>query len=176
MKLFAVYVGGRAKGANIEVHDMRFIVAETIGKTYAALRRQWWGLPETLHLDAWAELSQADGYAVTLKPEPSTGAEKLYYVNLGGYEHGNFTELHHNMFVVAESEQKAKRKALAQVRHWDAPHKDDLYEAEECFCLNDVLGDVAAGQGLHIHLQHNGGDAYPPFECRYVKIGKAIKD
>jgi Domain of Unknown Function (DUF1543) len=40
MKLFAIYVGGELEGANIELHDMRFIVAPSIADTYEELRRQ----------------------------------------------------------------------------------------------------------------------------------------
>ena len=94
MKLFAIYIGGEFKGAHIELHDMRFIIAEKIEDTYEELRRQWWGIPESLHLDCWAEVMYADGYSVTLKPEPSNAAHKLYYINLGGYDSEHFSELH----------------------------------------------------------------------------------
>jgi hypothetical protein len=39
VKLFAIYVGGELEGANIELHDMRFVVAPSIGETYDELRR-----------------------------------------------------------------------------------------------------------------------------------------
>jgi hypothetical protein len=41
MKLFAIYVGGEAVGANIEVHDMRFVAATSLEDTYEELKRQW---------------------------------------------------------------------------------------------------------------------------------------
>lgn len=40
MKLFAIYIGGEHPGANIEVHDMRFLVAPTIEATKDALLAQ----------------------------------------------------------------------------------------------------------------------------------------
>lgn len=57
MKLFAIYIGGEHPRANIEVHDMRFVVASTLEGTYEALRAQWWGRPGTLHIDCWSEIS-----------------------------------------------------------------------------------------------------------------------
>ena len=33
-KLFAVYLGGRAPKANIELHDVVFVVGESIEQTY----------------------------------------------------------------------------------------------------------------------------------------------
>ena len=110
MKLFAVYIGGDIKGANIELHDMRFVLADSIESSYDEVRRQWWGTPSSLHIDCWCELSRADGYRILLKPEPSTDTKKLYYVNVGGYDGKEFAELHKNIFVVEETESKAKVK------------------------------------------------------------------
>ena len=167
MKLFAVYVGGEAPGANIELHDMRFVVAETIEQTYDELRRQWWGTPKSLHLDAWVALTRADGHHISLEREPQDSSLKFYYVNVGGYEVGKFTELHENLFVVAESEQKAKVRALKQVKHWDSFHKDDLYEAEQCYDLAAMLDDR-----WHIHLTAGAPEGLPEVTGRYMKIGR----
>lgn len=168
-KLFAIYIGGRLEQAHIELHDMRFIVAERIEATYPELRRQWWGIPKTLHIDCWAELTHADGYRIRLKSEPSSGAERLYYVNLGGYTEKEFTELHKNSFVVAETPGKAKIKALKTIRHWDAPHKDDLHQIDDVFCLNLPVCE----QSLHIHLEKIDDDSPPAFTCYYNPIGKS---
>ena len=168
MKLFAVYVGGDIKGANIELHDMRFVIGASIGQTYDELRQQWWGTPSSLHVDCWAELNHADGYAIHLKKEPFIGPEKLFYVNLGGYEEDEFTEMHKNMFVVAETEAKAKIRALKTVRHWRAFHKDDIYQADQAFSLNSQ----AREHGLYIHLEKTDEDTPLSFVCNYTKIGR----
>lgn len=169
MKLFAIYIGGEYPGANIEVHDVRFAVAQRIEDTYPALREQWWGVPRSLHIDCWAEVIEADGYAISLKDEPYDGPEKLYFVNLGGYEPGEFAERHRNIFVVAESESKAKYKAVKTVKTWTDPHKDDLYEAEHAFCLSDG----PAGERLFVHLTPIAGQGQPAFTCKYIPIRKA---
>ncbi len=113
MKLFAIYIGGEMAGANIELHDMRFVAAPTITDTYDALRRQWWGTPGSLHIDCWAEIDHADGYDIVLKTEPFEGPERLYYVNLGGYVPGEFLERHRNLFIVADTVARAKSHAVA---------------------------------------------------------------
>lgn len=168
MKLFAIYVGGELKGANIELHDMRFVVADTIAGTYEELRRQWWGIPSSLHIDCCAEIDNADGYDVTLSPEPFTGPQKLYYVNLGGYEPSEFLEKHKNVFVVAETVAEAKARAIKTVKHWVAPHRDEMYEAEQVFCLNESGRE----QFLHIHLTRNAEMKAPAFTCDYKPIAK----
>lgn len=165
MKLFAIYIGGEHPGAHIEVHDVRFVVAETIKDTYAQLRTEWWGTPGTLHIDCWAEILHADGYDVALRPEPATTSEKLWFVNLGGYDGRDFAEQHKNMFVVATSVKDAKAKALASIADWKDAHRDDIYEAELAFALDGKIGDR-----LHIHLTP-AKDARPPkFVCRYTPL------
>jgi len=89
------YVGGRCKNSNIELHDVRFSVGETIDACYDDLRRQWWGDPESLHLDCWGAVDQADGFDVEVTTE-ATGAdgESLFFVNMGGYDPGAFAAGH----------------------------------------------------------------------------------
>jgi len=169
MKLFAIYIGGEHPRANIEVHDMRFIVAPSLEETHDALRSEWWGRPGSLHIDCWAEITQADGYEVSLSPQPFEGAEALYYVNLGGYDGVDFAESHRNVFVVADTLAHAKSRAIRRAKGWDAPHRDDMYEAEQAFSLNDA----ALEQKLHIHLTPVIGAGDPPFFCDYMPIRAA---
>lgn len=166
MKLFAIYIGGEHPKANIEIHDMRFVVAPSLEDSYAELRRQWWGTPGTLHIDCWAELDHADGYDVALKPEPFAGPERLYYVNLGGYDTADFSEKHKNVFVVAPTLAAAKTRAIKAAQGWEALHRDDMYEAEQAFALNDAV----AGQKLHIHLTPSALARPLVFSCDYTPI------
>jgi len=165
VKLFAIYVGGEHPRAHIEIHDMRFVVADTITDTHAALREQWWGTPGTLHIDCWAVIDHADGYNVTLRPEGWMGAERLYYVNLGGYDPTDFAEQHRNMFVVATSLSRAKAKAIEAVAGWKDPHRDDMYEAEQAFAL-----DTMVGEQLHIHLTPSLPARPLKFRCSYKPL------
>lgn len=167
MKLFAVFVGGEVEGGNIEVHDMRFVAASSLKETYPELRQQWWGIPKSLHVDCWAEITQADGYDVSLQPEPFTGPLRLYYVNMGGYDASEFTELHRNLFVVAQNVNEAKRRAKAAITLWDQPHRDDMYEADQIFCLSDETKE----QRLYIHLNPAAVSRPLAFTCRYLRIG-----
>lgn len=166
MKLFAIYIGGEHPGANIEVHDMRFLVAPTIEATKDALLAQWWGHEGTLHIDCWSEISQADGYEVSLSPTPYEGKEKLYYVNLGGYDGVAFAEQHRNVFVVADSLPAAKARAIKRAKGWTDAHRDEMYEAEQAFALDDVAG----AERLHIHLKPSLMSGDPDFTCRYMPI------
>lgn len=171
MKLFAIYIGGEFEGANIEVHDMRFVVAPSIAETYDELRRQWWGIPKSLHVDCWAELSQVDGYRVELRTEAFEGPEKLYYINLGGYDSAEFLERHKNVFIVASSVTEAKKRALKQAKEWDVPHRDEMYEAEQAFSLNPICGE----QKYYLHLAQTDDRIPLSFTCSYTPIRTRAK-
>ncbi len=165
MKLFAIYIGGEHPRAHIEIHDIRFVVAATIRDTYDQLRAEWWGTPGTLHIDCWAEIDHADGHDVVLSTAPPTGRERLYFVNLGGYDGKDFAEKHKTVFVVATSVTEAKARAMSTVAHWQDAHRDDLYEADQAFALDTMIGDR-----LHIHLTASDVSKPPRFTCRYTPL------
>lgn len=45
------------------------------------------------------EIDRAGGFAITLSDQPYPEIERLYSINLGGYDRGGFTETHRNKFV-----------------------------------------------------------------------------
>jgi len=137
-------------------------------ETYDQLRKQWWGTPDSLHVDCWAELDHADGYDVQLKPEPFLGKEKLYYVNLGGYDDSDFLERHKNVFVVAPTLAVAKTRALHAHQGWKQLHRDELYEAEQAFCLADAIGE----QRLYVHLLPSTVARNVTFTSNYTLLKK----
>ncbi|MGB1230380.1 MAG: DUF1543 domain-containing protein [Holosporaceae bacterium] len=165
-KLYMIYIGGYTKGALIELHDMRFVVAKNIEDTFASLRQQWWGEPDRLHLDAWGVVHSADGYQISLHDTPQQEELKLFFVNLGGYDPKVFSELHHNVLVVAPSAPKAKVKALKGILNWSTPHRDALFEVENIFCVNQA----AQEQNLHIHLTPTENPKPFRFICKYRKV------
>jgi len=168
MKLFVIYIGGAHEKSLIELHDMRFIVAENIEDTYDELRRSWWGIPKSLHLDAFGELKYVDGYNIYLKNVEQDTQNKLYFLNLGGYSRDEFTELHKNIFVVAENEDEAKIKAKAQISGWELPHKDYQYEVENILDMTNI----ATQKNVHLHFEPTDNPQNFEFVCQYTPIGK----
>ena len=141
MKLFVIYIGGSHEKAFIELHDMRFVVADCIEDTYDYLRKSWWGTPESLHLDAWGELKHADDYDIHITNEPSTDmVNKLFFINLGGYDNNEFTELHKNIFIVAKNEIEAKTKSLNQIQKWHMKHRDYQFDVEKVINVSNIVG------------------------------------
>ena len=64
--LYLVVVGGKAKKANIELHDVRWVVGSKIEDTYDTLRKVWFGSPKGLHIDSYKKIKYADGYKINL--------------------------------------------------------------------------------------------------------------
>ena len=168
MNLYVIYIGGRMEKSFIELHDMRFVIAEKIEDTYEELKSQWWGIPESLHLDCWGALKSADGHNIDLRKEPSHDINHLYFVNLGGYNSQEFTEHHKNIFVIASNKKEAKGKALQQISDWESPHRDYLYEVETCLSINTI----SEKKGFYIHLEESKNPLSFDFICQYVPIGK----
>jgi hypothetical protein len=173
MNLFVIYIGGTHAQAMIELHDMRFVVANTIEETYDQLRKSWWGKPESLHLDAWGILNFADGYEIHLSEQPGENSEeKLYFINLGGHDSKQFTELHDNLFMVATNEAEAKQKALKQVQHWQVPHRDNLHQVENIINLNAFVADA---KHYYVHLKKSSFDQPFEFTCLYTPDGRQLE-
>jgi hypothetical protein len=167
MKLFMFYVGGRCGSSNTELHDVRFSVGETIEACYEDLRHQWWGDPESLHLDCWGVVEHADGFDIevtTASAEAATG--RLFFANMGGYDANEFAELHRNVLLVASDAEAAKQRALSLIRSWAEPHKDNILEVENLLDLNTA----AASYGCHLRLTKADVEKPFAFECGYRPI------
>ncbi|MEH6395035.1 DUF1543 domain-containing protein [Pseudoalteromonas sp.] len=151
MQLFMVYLGGRIQGCHIEMHDVRFVVGESIEQTYTKLKVQWVGDKNSVHMDSFMAVNHIDGFAVTVVDEPVEQAEQLYFVNLGAYRADSLAEQHDFALYVARSSDEAKQRAkehlLAGLSHI---HKDDLYDVDDCFAV-DLLDSQ-----LHIKLTPSG--------------------
>lgn len=149
-KLFAVYMGGRAPRCNIELHDVAFVVGRSIEDTYGQLLDDWFGSPESLHLDSWFEVRTVDGHAVSLSETPQESPLKLYFVNVGGYLPNKFIEFHETGFVVAETLRQAKDTARQKLLvGMQSVHTDDVFDVDDCIEISRI--------GQHfIHLEPTG--------------------
>lgn len=100
MNLYMFYVGGNAGKSNIEVHDIQFVAARKPNDAWPALREAWFGDSDKIHIDGYSRITWADGYSVTLSPEPPQSTKRLFFVNAGGYRPDTLAELHeYDLFV-----------------------------------------------------------------------------
>lgn len=140
--LYVVMLGGRHPGAKIEVHDVVFAVADSLEASYPQLREDWFGSQKGLHIDSWLEVDGVDGYRVAFSDQrPAPGEPRLFFINLGGYEPGQFGEAHHYLLVVARDSAQAKELGKRRMpRDWGKPHTDALLDVDDCIPVDQIGG------------------------------------
>jgi len=137
--LYLVVLGGRAKKANIELHDVRWVVGSKIEDTYDTLRKDWFGSPKGLHIDSYKKIKYIDGYKINLinfeknkidkkKLVKKNKAKKyLWFVNIGGYNPTSMQEKHEFGLVAASNKLQAKNIAITKwLMGCKKKHKDDI--------------------------------------------------
>ncbi len=175
-KLFAVLLGGRAKGCHIELHDVVFIVSPTLEEAYPRLVHKWFGTSKRLHIDSSVELSVVDGYEIVLsKEKPSNADNTLYFVNFGGYKPGFFGELHEVGFYVTNAKPLAVAKAKQELcvdSHLQ--HCDDNLEINEFLNKTTALADdiiaIEKVDNYYVHLVPTTKPAVLDVESTYRRL------
>ena len=79
--LFLVVLGGRINKANVELHDVRWVVGSKIEDTYDVLRRDWFGSLKGLHIDSYKKIEYINGYKIGLKNLGKNKTKNVRLVN-----------------------------------------------------------------------------------------------
>ena len=148
--LYLVVLGGRSKKANIELHDVRWVVGSKIEDTYNTLRNDWFGSPKGLHIDSYKKIKYLDGYRINLKNVEKSNIKNnnfsyksninknLWFVNIGGYDPSSMQEKHEFGLVIASNKLEAKNIAKSK---WligcKKKHKDDITSLESLISCDD---------------------------------------
>jgi len=148
--LFLVVLGGNAKKANIELHDVRWVVGSKIEDTYDTLREDWFGSPQGLHIDSYKKIKYIDGYKINLisfekdkidkkqLAKNDKGKKHLWFVNIGGYNQTSMQEKNEYGLVTASTKLEAKNIAKSK---WligcKKKHKDNLASLEMIIRCDD---------------------------------------
>jgi len=148
--LFLVVVGGRSPKANIELHDVRWVIGSKIEDTFDQLRNDWFGSYNGLHIDSYKKIESIDGYKINLRNKENNEPKnkifkkekfpnkKLWFVNIGGYDPSSMQEKHEFGFVVASSPSEAKNKAKSKwLIDCKKKHKDDIYAVKSLTDVDD---------------------------------------
>lgn len=145
-------LGCTPKGRHTEQHDIFFGVATTVKELVPEIKAFWPEAKGDIHVDAWREVTKVDGYSVTVvpktgAPEPAEEADKLFFLNLGGYKPGEFDEFHYKMLAVAQTQADAVKQAkqTAFYKHTGfkgaTSHIDDKYgvDVDDLVQVKDIL-------------------------------------
>ncbi len=148
--LYLVVLGGRAKKANIELHDVRWVVGSKIEDTFDTLRNDWFGSPRGLHIDSYKKIKYVGGFKINLINFENDKTKKkqlvkknkdkkyLWFVNIGGYYPTSMQEKHEFGLVTASNKLEAKNIAKSK---WligcKKKHKDDIASLEMLISCDD---------------------------------------
>lgn len=151
-KLFMLLLGCRPPGRHTEQHDTLFAIGTSPKDLIPQILGFWPEVKGKIHVDAWREITQVDGYAITIvlndKPEINNDKlPKLFFINLGGYKPNEFDEFHYKMLVVGNHKNDAVKQAkeTAFYKHTGfkgAPsHIDDKYgiDVDDLHEIKDIL-------------------------------------
>lgn len=125
--LFMIGMGGSIEGANIEVHDMQLIVAESPEACYPEALKRWYGA--SLHIDSYTKLEYIDGYNIDWDIELS---QNLYLIVYGGYNTSIIDEIHRYDIVIADNKVQAKQIAKKTINRFpNIDHVDNVVDVFE---------------------------------------------
>ena len=158
--LFMVQLGGRPKGRLIEQHDIFFGIANQVSELVENINHHWPEVKNKWHIDSYRAITQVDDYAINLVESnhqlESDNDLKLFFINLGGYQHGSFEEFHYKLLIVASSQAEAIKQAkqsefYKQFTFKDtsspfnaASHIDDKFEVDidDIYNVNELISNV----------------------------------
>jgi len=135
--------------ANIELHDVRWVVGQRIEDTYDTLRNNWFGSSKGLHIDSYKKIQYIDGHKINLinfekdridkrQLKKNKAKKYLWFVNLGGYDPTSMQEKHEFGLVIASNKLEAKNMAKSK---WligcKKKHKDNIASLEMLFSCDD---------------------------------------
>lgn len=165
-KLFMLILGCTPPGRHTEQHDVYFQIGTNVAELIPGIKEFWPEAEGDIHLDAWREVTNVDGYTVEIKSKEdknissATGASnRLFFLNLGGYKPNEFEEFHYKMLSVAAEKGDAVRQAkkTAFYKHTGFKgansHIDDKYgiDVDDVHAIEDILpADNKSQYNIHI--------------------------
>lgn len=148
LKLFMLMLGCKPPGRHIEQHDVFFGIAPSLRDLVPEIQA-FWPEPEKIHIDAWREVNTVDGYEVKIAPRENNTSQdnKLFFINLGGYQPNKFEEQHYVVLTVqnnfAAASKNAKETFFFKHNHFDGAnsHIDDKYgvDVDDIYNVEDIL-------------------------------------
>jgi hypothetical protein len=141
-RLYAIYLGGKAPAANIEVHDVVFVTVADLLENTDLIKQKWFGDKNSVHIDAIAEISKVEGFEIGFESLVKS-EERLYFINFGAGANGKLAELHESGFFIGKNKSEAIQKAKVRLLvGQDDIHLDNLYDIDDCLDVSDLTGIV----------------------------------
>lgn len=142
-------LGCKPTGRNTEQHDTLFVIGNSLKDTIPQIN-DFWPDGGKIHIDAWREITSVDGFTVTVIPKTGiihNNAQKLFFLNLGGYKENEFEEFHYKLLSISADKAGAimQAKQTAFYKHTGFKgadsHIDDKYgvDVDDVYLIEDIL-------------------------------------
>ncbi len=150
MLLFFLLLGGRPAARHTEQHDVFFGIGNSVGDLISDIKEFWPESISNIHIDAWRQITRIENFQITVverNDDRTKSNLKLFFLNLGGYQRGQFDELHYKFLCVAESKAEAIDKAKKTKFYAEAgfpganSHIDDKFgiDIDDIHEIEDIL-------------------------------------
>lgn len=163
-KLFMVLLGCTPKGRYTEQHDVFFGIGKDLKSMVPDMIDFWPEAKGKIHIDAWQEVTQVGNFEVKIvaqQDKTELCSERIFFLNLGGYQKNVFEELHYK-FLLAVSSKAEAIKAAKQTDFYKQmsfgkaglSHIDDHYgvDVDDVFDIEDVLSEkMKAMYAIQLH-------------------------
>lgn len=180
LKLFMVLIGCKPKGRHTEQHDIFFGIAHSMRELIPAFKAFWPEAKGRLHIDGWREVTQVNGYDVTILPKTTETAPQdiqLFFINLGGYKENEMDEFHYKLLYAtadkAEAIRRAKQTAFFKHTHFKGAnaHIDDKYgvDVDDLYEIEEIL-PPSMKAAYSIHLQPASSEKLDALHLGYFKL------
>ena len=150
-KLFMILIGCKPIGRHTEQHDVFFTIGNSLKEIVPQIK-DFWPDSGSLHLDAWREVTEVEGYSISILPKETIikntpEEKKLFFINLGGYKPAEFEEYHYKLIAVGANKAEAIKisKQTAFYKHTGfkgaESHIDDKYgiDVDDLYQIEDIL-------------------------------------
>jgi hypothetical protein len=178
-------LGCKPSGRYTEQHDIFFGAGNSLKELVPSIMA-FWPEPPKIHIDAWREVTEVDGYRISLLPKEGTVAGKkngqLFFLNLGGYKENEFEEFHYKMLVVANSKaeaiDRAKKSAFYKHTGFEGAnsHIDDKYgvDVDDMFEIEEILSSSIKEKYM-ISIEPAVGLGKDEWHLGYTKLSSLVE-
>ncbi len=177
-------LGCTPPGRHIEQHDVFFGIANTLQELIPDVEAFWPGA-EKIHIDAWREVTAADGYTVKILQKDKgislvqDQKQGLFFINLGGYQQNKFEEQHYMLLTVKEDRaaafKQAKQTLFFKHNHFTGAnaHIDDKFgiDVDDLYEIAEIL-PPSHRQRYHIELIQRVDLKEDAINLGYLKLSR----
>ena len=180
-KLYMLLLGSTPPGRHTEQHDTFFCIGTSLTELVPAMKAFWPEANGKIHIDAWREVTQVGEFSVRVVDRGAAGlpANRLFFINLGGYKRGEFEEYHYKLIAAGADKGAAikQSKETAFYKHVGfkgaTSHIDDKYgiDVDDAHEIMDIL-PVAMKERFALEITANPGRPEDELQIGYLKLSK----